>query len=122
MRIHDLRHNWTSQGVMNGVGLPTVGRLLGHTRLATVAIYAHLDDNALQAAAAQAASVIAGVMGYRAEPPPLSVEADGAGDGREPDRLNGRKMRAVQLDPQNIPPEKDRNREGAVSTSCDKTT
>ena len=29
LRIHDLRHTWASQGVMNGVGLTTVGRLLG---------------------------------------------------------------------------------------------
>ena len=29
LRIHDARHTWASQGVMNGVGLTTVGRLLG---------------------------------------------------------------------------------------------
>ena len=44
VRIHDLRHSWASQGVMNGVGLPTVGRLLGHRRRANTAIYTHLDD------------------------------------------------------------------------------
>ena len=27
LRIHDARHTWASQGVMNGVGLTTVGRL-----------------------------------------------------------------------------------------------
>ena len=32
MRIHDARHTWASQGIMNGVGLTTVGRLLGHRR------------------------------------------------------------------------------------------
>ena len=65
---------------MNGVGLPTVGRLLGHRKRATTAIYAHLDDAALQDAAAQAAAVIAGAMGYRAAPPPLPDEAHGGGD------------------------------------------
>ena len=63
--IHDCRHMWASHGVRNGVGLPTVGRLLGHRRLATTAIYAHLDDNALQAAAEKAAGRIA--MAFEAE-------------------------------------------------------
>ena len=74
LRIHDCRHTWASQGVMNGVGLPTVGRLLGHRRRSTTAIYAHLDDTALQDAAAKAAAVIARAMGYRAEPPPLPAK------------------------------------------------
>ena len=75
LRIHDCRHTWASQGVMNGVGLPTVGRLLGHRRRGTTAVYAHLDDAALRDAAAQAAAVIARAMGYRAEASPLPGEA-----------------------------------------------
>ena len=70
LRIHDCRHTWASQGIMNGVGLPTVGRLLGHRRLATTAIYAHLDDNALQVAAERAAGRIAKAMGFEAKPSP----------------------------------------------------
>ena len=86
VRIHDLRHTYASQGVMNGVGLPTVGRLLGHKRRTTTAIYAHLDDATLQSAAAQTAGVIARAMRFRAEPPPLSV---GVKAGDEPwDRLD----------------------------------
>ena len=81
LRIHDARHTWASQGVMNGVGLTTVGRLLGHRKRRTIAIYAHLDDAALQGAAAQAAAVIAGAMGYKAAPPPLPDEAEDGGDG-----------------------------------------
>ncbi len=71
LRIHDLRHTWASQGVMNGVGLTTVGRLLGHRKRETTAVYAHLDDAALQDAAAQAAFVIARAMGFSASAPPL---------------------------------------------------
>ena len=67
LRIHDCRHTWASQGVMNGVGLTTVGRLLGHRQRETTAIYAHLDDAALQDAAAQAAAVIARTMRFNAE-------------------------------------------------------
>lgn len=53
---------------MNGVGLPTVGRLLGHRRLATTAICAHLDDAVLQDAAEQAPGRIAKSMGFKAAP------------------------------------------------------
>ena len=78
-RIHDCRHTFASQGVMNGVGLTTVGKLLGHRRRGTTAIYAHLDDAALQEAAAQAAAVIARAMGYRSGSP-VSATAARAGD------------------------------------------
>ncbi|MDE0281921.1 MAG: site-specific integrase [Gammaproteobacteria bacterium] len=76
LRIHDCRHTWASQGVMNGVGLATVGRLLGHRRRETTAIYAHLDDGALRDAAAQAAVAVARAMGFRAEPQPFPAEFD----------------------------------------------
>ena len=76
LRIHDGRHTWASQGVMNGVGLTTVGRLLGHRQRETTAIYAHLDDGGLRDAAARAAAVIARAMGYSAELPPLRDETD----------------------------------------------
>ena len=92
LRIHDTRHTWASQGVMNGEGLTTVGRLLGHRKRRTTAIYAHLDDAALRDAAARAAAVIAGAMGYKAEPPPLPDETEDGGTvedrraGGRPDR------------------------------------
>ena len=66
LRIHDCRHTWASQGVMNGVGLQTVGRSLGHRKRRSTAIYAHLDDAASQDAATQAAAAVADAMGYRA--------------------------------------------------------
>ena len=64
---------------MNGVGFATVGRLLGHRKRATTAIYARLDDAALRDAAAQTASIIASAMGYTAEP--LPDETDGTEPG-----------------------------------------
>lgn len=48
---------------MNGVGLPTVGRLPGHKRFATTAIYIHLDDNAVRTAAEKTAGRIAKATG-----------------------------------------------------------
>ena len=87
LRIHDCRHTWASQGVMNGVGLITVGRLLGHRQRETTAIYAYLDDGALRDAAARAAAVIARAMKYRAEPPPVPDDMDPeSGAGEPPQR------------------------------------
>ena len=76
LRIHDLRHSFASQGVINGVGLPTVGRLLGHRRRATTAMYAHFDDSALRNAADQAANVIAHAMQFPGTTPSLGLNAD----------------------------------------------
>ena len=84
LRIHDCRHTWASQGVMNGVGLTTVGRMLGHRNRETTAIYAHLDDSALRDAAAQAATVIARAMNYKVEPPPLPEETAAEGVTTDP--------------------------------------
>ena len=80
LRIHDCRHTWASQGIMNGVGLPTVGKMLGHRRRRTTAIYAHLDDAALRDAAAQTALVIAGAMRYKAQPQSDNATGDAHDD------------------------------------------
>ncbi len=65
---------------MNGVGLTTVGKLLGHRRRGTTAIYAHLDDAALQEAATQAAAVIARAMGYQSGAPVAATTARAGND------------------------------------------
>lgn len=50
VRIHDLRHNFASFGAAGGVGLPVIGRLLGHKSAQTTARYAAVaDDPARQA-------------------------------------------------------------------------
>lgn len=76
LRIHDCQHPWASQDAMNGVGLTTVGRLLGHRQRETAAIYAHLDDGALKDAAGQLAVVIARAIEYKVEPPPGPDDAE----------------------------------------------
>ena len=83
LRIHDCRHTWASQGVMNGVGLTTVGRLLGHRQRETTANYAHLDDRALQDAVAQAAMIITRAMGYEAPSPAVLGESGDAGHAED---------------------------------------
>ena len=43
VRIHDLRHSFASMGAGASLGLPMIGKLLGHSQPATTARYAHLD-------------------------------------------------------------------------------
>jgi integrase len=49
-RIHDLRHTHASVGAGAGLGLPIIGKLLGHTQASTTARYAHLDADPLRRA------------------------------------------------------------------------
>jgi len=48
VRIHDLRHTFASIGAGASLGLPIVGKLLGHSQPATTARYAHLDADPLR--------------------------------------------------------------------------
>jgi integrase len=50
VRIHDLRHTFASIGAGASLGLPIVGKLLGHSKPATTARYAHLDADPLRRA------------------------------------------------------------------------
>jgi integrase len=45
VRIHDLRHTFASFGAGSGLGLPMIGKLLGHRQAATTQRYAHLDND-----------------------------------------------------------------------------
>jgi len=51
VRIHDLRHSFASVGAGSGLGLPIIGKLLGHAQLSTTERYAHLDSDPLRRAA-----------------------------------------------------------------------
>ncbi len=48
--LHDLRHTFASHLVMEGVDIPTVQKLLGHSNIATTMIYAHLAPGHLRSA------------------------------------------------------------------------
>lgn len=57
-RIHDLRHSYASLLASAGVGLLTIGRLLGHTQASTTDRYAHLSDDPLRQATERVGAVI----------------------------------------------------------------
>lgn len=62
VRIHDLRHSFASVGAGASLGLPVIGKLLGHSQPATTARYAHLDADPLRKAADTIGAAISGAM------------------------------------------------------------
>jgi integrase len=62
VRIHDLRHSFASFAVAGGQSLFITGKLLGHRQARSTAIYSHLGDDPLRAAADATAARIAAAM------------------------------------------------------------
>lgn len=71
VRIHDLRHTHASVGVGMDIGLPVIGKLLGHTNPDTTQRYAHLHEDPVRRAAERIGMNIAAAMG---EPLPPAAE------------------------------------------------
>ncbi len=63
VRLHDLRHTHASHAVMNGVPVPVVSRLLGHSNVSMTLRYAHLGDRDIEAAAERVGQSIGAIMG-----------------------------------------------------------
>ncbi|WP_286297355.1 site-specific integrase [Aminobacter sp. SS-2016] len=63
LRIHDLRHSFASVGAWSGLGLPVIGKLLGHTDAKTTQRYAHIDVDSSRRAADAIAGQIADAIG-----------------------------------------------------------
>jgi integrase len=62
VRLHDLRHTYASFGAGGGLGLPIIGKLLGHTQASTTQRYAHLDADPLRRASETIGGRIAAVL------------------------------------------------------------
>ena len=63
VRLHDLRHTYASFGAGSGLGLPIIGKLLGHTQASTTQRYAHLDNDPLRRASEVIGDRIAAALG-----------------------------------------------------------
>ena len=63
VRLHDLRHSFASHAVMNGVPVPVVSRLLGHSSVRMTLRYAHLGDREIELAAERVGQSIGAIMG-----------------------------------------------------------
>jgi len=62
VRIHDLRHSFASVAMGSGMGLPIIGKMLGHLDSATTARYAHLADDPWRRASNITSSTIAAAL------------------------------------------------------------
>lgn len=58
LRIHDLRHSFASVAVAAGLGLPIIGKALGHSQTSTTERYAHLAADPVLEAANRIGAVI----------------------------------------------------------------
>jgi integrase len=62
VRLHDLRHSFASIGAGASMGLPIIGKLLGHSQAATTHRYAHLDGDPLRRAVNTIGATISAAM------------------------------------------------------------
>jgi integrase len=60
VRLHDLRHTYASILASQGLSLPVIGALLGHTTPVTTHRYAHLFNDPLRQATERVSAVISG--------------------------------------------------------------
>jgi integrase len=75
VRIHDLRHSFASIGAGRGLGLPIIGKLLGHATPRMTAKYAHLDNDPIRRAADQIGETIAAALSPNPQAEVVSLKA-----------------------------------------------
>ncbi|MBF0192839.1 MAG: tyrosine-type recombinase/integrase [Magnetococcales bacterium] len=76
LRLHDLRHGFVSQGVVGGLGLYTMGSLVGHKSQLTTQRYAHMGNDPLRIAANRVSTEIAAAMDGASNADVVTLPAD----------------------------------------------
>lgn len=84
VRLHDLRATFTSHAVMNGVPVPVVSRLLGHSNVRMTLRYAHLADSDIEASAERIGAAMTRVLAH--EPKGVGRTVGGRRGRSAPDR------------------------------------
>jgi integrase len=79
VRLHDLRHSFASIGAGASLGLPIIGKLLGHSQPATTARYAHLDADPMRRAANTIGATISAAMAGRRETNVVAIKKPAPG-------------------------------------------
>jgi integrase len=82
LRLHDLRHSFASIGAANGLSLPIIGALLGHSQPATTARYGHLAASPLHDAADAIGARISAALACSPSPTAI-VRSSSAKKGRQ---------------------------------------
>jgi hypothetical protein len=80
VRLHDLRHTHASFGAGAGLGLPIIGKPLGHTQSSTTQRYAHLDVDPLRRASEKIGNRLATAMGDLTTPSDHPCERKGSAE------------------------------------------
>lgn len=65
VRLHDLRHTFASVAAASNIGLPVIGKLLGHSQTSTTERYAHLAVDPVRAATDLVGQKLAAAIGER---------------------------------------------------------
>jgi len=77
VRLHDLRHSFASVGAGAGLGLPVIGKLLGHRVAATTSRYSHLADDPIRRATEMIGAAIASALGrWKGKGEIVAIEAN----------------------------------------------
>ena len=77
VRIHDLRHTYASNALMQGLSIAMVGKLLGHSQIQTTMRYVHLADEPVRDAVRQVAGLIGKSLTQVSVPEPSIPQRSG---------------------------------------------
>ena len=74
VRLHDLRHSFASQAVLQGIPIPVVARLLGHRNVSMTFRYAHVRDRDIETAAERIGTAIQTLLQPDSDRPELRAD------------------------------------------------